>query len=210
MDITSTKQLEESTQAQNNFIEIKDGEKATLRIVSGIKGVKEHNLEIKGKRRGITCPEAMEEWEAKEEDRPINSAIKCPVCKSTNFPDRKVKTQFLAIAIDDKSQVGVLKKGPSVYKVITDLMGEGYNLSETPVIISRKGEKLDTEYTVLPARKDTPLTDEEKQAVAKFQEGYDIEMHSKPMSYENIERKMRGEDLIFDDEKAEDTLTLPD
>lgn len=75
MDITSSKQLEESTQVQSNFIEIK--EKVTLRIVSKIVGVKEHNLEIKGKRRGIICPVAMEEWEAQTDDRPINRAIQC-------------------------------------------------------------------------------------------------------------------------------------
>lgn len=210
MDITSTKQLEDSTQAQTSFIDIKDGEKATLRIVSGIKGVKEHNIDIQGSRRAIMCPEAMEEWEAKEEDRQINKAIKCPVCERPNMPERRVSTKFFAIAIDDKGTVGVLKKGPSVYKVITDLMGEGYDLSETPVIISRKGEKLDTEYTVLPARKDAPLTEEEKAAVEKFKEGYDIEQYAKPMSYENIVRKLNGQQPIFDENKAEDTMKLPD
>ena len=205
MDITSAKQLEEATQNQSNFIEIEDGGKITVRIVSGIKGIKEHKLEIKGKNRSIVCPEAMEEWEAQTDDRPINKAIKCPVCKSTNMEDRRVKTKFAAIAIDENGKVGVLKKGPSVYKTIMNLIEEGYRLDETPVIISRKGTGLDTEYSVLPARKDAPLTDEEKQAVADFQSGYDIDQYTQPLSYENIERKLKGEAPVFEDkpEKGE-------
>ena len=209
MDITSTKQLEESTQTQSNFIEIKD--KVTLRLVSKIVGVKEHNLDIKGKRRGITCPVAMEEWEAQTDDRPINKAIQCPVCKSPNMPDRRVKTQFLALAIDDAGKVGVLKKGPSVFKPIMELIDAGYTLSETPIIITRKGTGLDTEYSVIPTKgKDAPLNETDQQAVTDFQAEYDLDQRSQPMSYDNIERKMKGEDLVFDDAKAEDEMTLPD
>ena len=211
MDITSTKQLEDSVQTQGNFIDIKDGEKATLRIVSGIKGVKEHNIKIKDQSRSIICPEAMEEWEAQSEDRAVNKAIKCPVCKSTHMPDRRVSTKFLAIAIDDKGRVGVLKKGPTVYKTITELIEEGYKLDETPVIISRKGAGLDTEYSVLPARKDAPLTEAEQLAINAFKEGYDIDQYTKPMSFENIERKLRGEKPVFEnEEKADEEVHIPD
>lgn len=148
----------------------------------------------------------MEEWEAQGEDRPINKAIKCPVCKSTNMPESRVSPKFQSILIDEKGKVGVLKKGPSVYKTITELIDEGYNLSETPIIVSRKGAGLDTEYLVLSARKDAPLTDEEKQAVTNFQEGYDIDQYTKPMSYENIERKLKGEAPIFDDQPKDDDI----
>src|ERR1700754_2286310 len=168
MDITSTKQLEDSTQAVSSFIDIPDGEKVTVRIVSGIKGVKEHNIDIQGKRRSIICPEAMEEWEAQGEDRTANKSIRCPVCKSPNMPERRVSTKFLSIAIDDKGKVGVLKKGPTVYKTITELIEEGYKPDETPVIISRKGAGLETEYSVLPSRKDAPLTEAEQLAVTAF------------------------------------------
>jgi predicted Zn-ribbon and HTH transcriptional regulator len=210
MDITSTKQLEDSVQTTNNFIDIKDGEKATLRIVSGIKGVKEHNIKIKDQSRSIICPEAMEEWEAQSEDRQVNKAIKCPVCKSTHMPDRRVSTKFLAIAIDDKGKVGVLKKGPTVYKTITELIEEGYKLDETPVIISRKGAGLDTEYSVLPARKDSPLTEAEQMAINTFKEGYNIDQYTKPMSYENIERKLNGQQPVFDDQGSKDDEIRPE
>src|SRR5258706_178819 len=127
MDINSTKQVEESTQSQGNFVDIKDGAKVTVRLVSGIKGVKEHNVEIKGKRRAIMCPVAMEEWEAASEDRPVNKGIRCPVCEKG---ERKVNTQFLAIVVDSEGKVGVLKKGATVFKPITDLIENGYNLAE--------------------------------------------------------------------------------
>jgi predicted Zn-ribbon and HTH transcriptional regulator len=209
MDITSAKQLEEATQNQSNFVEIKDGEKATLRIVSGIKGVKEHNLKIKDQNRSIICPEAMEEWEAQTEDREVNRTIKCPVCKSTNMQDRRVSTKFVAIAIDENGKVGVLKKGPSVFKTIMDLIEAGYSLNETPVLISRKGTGLDTEYSVIPTKgKDAPLTDEEKQAVADFQEGYDINQYTQPMSYENIERKLKGEAPVFEDKEPKGEINV--
>lgn len=213
MDITNSKQLEEATQNQSNFIDLKDGDKVTLRIVSGIKGVKEHNIKIGGQNRTAICPEAMEAWEAQEEDRPINKAIKCPVCKSPSMPDRRVSTKFLAIVIDDKGKVGVLKKGPTVYKTLTELIEAGYKLDETPVVISRKGSTMnDTEYSVIPTKgKDAPLTEAEQVAINAFKEGYDIDQYTKPMSYENIERKLRGEKPVFeDDEKAGDDEIRPE
>lgn len=211
MDIHSTKQVEESTQAQGNFVEIKDGTKVRLRIVSGIKGVKEHNIDIKGKRRAIMCPVAMEEWEALSDDRPINKGIKCPVCERGQKDDRKITTQFLALAVDSEGKVGVLKKGASVFKPITSLIEEGYTLSERPVVIERKGTGLETEYSVIVSMKDQPLTDEEKVAVEEFKKDYDLDQRSQPMSYDNIVRKMNGEEPVFDDDKAEevDSEKLP-
>jgi len=204
MNINSTQQIEESTQSQGNFIEIKDGGKVTLRIVSGIKGVKEHNVDIKGKPRAIMCPVEMELWEAASDGRPVNKGVKCPVCERGQKDDRKIKTQFLAIAIDNDGKVGVLKKGATVFKPIANLIENGYTLSERPVIISRKGTKLDTEYAVIPSMKDQPLSDEEKVAVEEFKKDYDLDQRSQPMSYDNIVRKMNGEDPVFDDEKGED------
>ena len=125
------------------------------------------------------------------------------------MPDRKVSTKFLAVAIDDKGKVGVLKKGSTVYKTITELMEAGYKLDETPVIISRKGSTMnDTEYSVIPTKgKDSPLTEAEQAAVDTFKEGYDIDQYTKPMSFENIERKLRGEKPVFENEvKADDEI----
>jgi hypothetical protein len=204
MDINSKKQVEDATQGQGNFIDVKDGEKIRLRIVSGIKGIKEHSLEIKGKYRTIICPVEMEKWEAATEDRPANKGIKCPACEAGQ---RKIVTQFLAIAVDEKGKVGVLKKGATVFKPITSLVEEGYVLSERPVVIERKGTGLESEYSVIAAMKDQPLSDEEKAAVADFQKDYDLDQRSQPMSYDNIVRKLNGEEPIFDEQKAD---KLPD
>jgi len=204
MDINSTQQIEESTQAQGNFVEIKDGAKVRLRIVSGIKGVKEHNIDIKGKRRAIICPVEMDLWEAAFEDRPVNKGIKCPVCERGQKDDRKITTQFLAITVDSEGKVGVLKKGASVFKPIASLIEEGYTLSERAVVIERKGTGLETEYSVIASMKDQPLSDEEKVAVEEFKKDYDLDQRSQPMSYDNIVRKMNGEDPVFDDEKGDD------
>lgn len=204
MNVNSTKQVEEATQTQGNFIDIKDGAKVTVRLVSGIKGVKEHSLEINGARRAIICPVEMERWEAATEDRGVDKGIKCPACEKG---ERKIVTQFLAIAVDSEGKVGVLKKGATVFGPIISFTEEGYDLKERPVIISRKGTGLKTEYAVIPSMKDALLTDEEKVAVAEFQKDYNLEERSQPMSYDNIVRKLNGEDPIFDDDKAN---KLPD
>lgn len=200
MDINSKKQVEDATQGQGNFIDVKDGEKTRVRILSGIKGIKEHSLEIKGKFRTIICPVEMEKWEGASDDRTVNKSIKCPACEKG---ERKIVTQFLAIAIDEKGKVGVLKKGATVFKPITSLIEEGYDLSERPVVIERKGTGLETEYSVIAAMKDSPLADEEKVAVDEFKKDYDLDQRSQPMSYDNIVRKLNGEDPVFDDEKGD-------
>ena len=214
MEIKNTQQLKEASKTKSPFLTMEQG-KNKLRIVSKIFGVKEHNIKIKDQPRMIACPEAMEQWEAEVADRTVNRSVKCPICESG---DRKVKTQFMALAITDKGDVGVLKKGPTVFSTITELKEEGYELSKTFIVITRKGEGLETEYSVIPSKEEKELTDEEKNQILDFMKDFDLERRSKPMSYENIVRKLKGEDPIFTKEEqgpeigghAEDLPPVPE
>jgi hypothetical protein len=202
MDINSSEQIESASKTKSNFIDIPDGGKVTVRLVSDVKGIKEHKVEIAGKHRFIICPVEMNRWEADSEGRPITPGIKCPVCQLGKPDEKKIGTKFMAIVIDTTSKVGVLKKGKTVFGPMQELIENGYALSETPVIISRKGEGLETKYSVIPSKTDLPLTDEEKQAIEDFKKDYDLDAYSTPMSYENIQKKLRGETPVF--EKADD------
>lgn len=195
MEIKNSQQLKEATKTKSPFLVMEQG-KNKLRIVSKIFGVKEHNIKIKDQPRMIACPEAMEAWEAESEGRLVNRSVKCPVCESGN---KMVRTQFLAVAVTEKGEVGILKKGSTVFSTIAELKEEGYDLSRNFIVVSRKGEGLETEYSVIPSKEEKELTDEEKDKVLDFTKEFDLEKRSRPMSYDNIVRKLKGEDPIFED-----------
>ena len=195
MEIQNSKMIKEASKGKSPFLKLEQG-KNKLRIISKIHGVKEHLIKIGENQRMIACPRAMEEWEAAEQEKAIDRSIKCPVCESGN---RNVRTQFLAIAINEKGEIGVLKKGTTIFSPIADLKEEGYDLAKTYVVISRKGEALDTEYTVIPSKEEKELTPEEQDGVLAFTADFNLEQRTKPMSYDNIVRKLKGEDPVFND-----------
>jgi hypothetical protein len=61
------------------------------------------------------------------------------------------KFQFeMAFVLKDTFEAKIFKGGVSIYSQLKKLESEGYDLLKTWISISRKGEKLDTEYMVMP------------------------------------------------------------
>lgn len=95
---------------------------------------------------------------------------KCEVCLSD--PDNKPRVQFLGWVIDRKdNKIKLLRIGFKAHKQIGELAkSEDYGFDEVPeydVTIKKTGQGLDTDYSVLPARQNTSLTEEEEQAVSE-------------------------------------------
>ena len=61
----------------------------------------------------------------------------------------------------------VFENSDNVYKKIAKLNAGGYELSETLLTITRDGERLDTEYSVLPSPH--PLTDVQKDILVNLE-----------------------------------------
>lgn len=89
------------------------------------------------------------------------------------------RVQFMGWAIDRASGSLVLVAvSYSVFKAIGALSkSEEYGFDSIPpydIIVTKTGEKLETRYAVMPARKDTPLTAEEQAEIAKLKSPLDI------------------------------------
>jgi len=90
----------------------------------------------------------------------------CPYC-AKGMP---VRVQFLGWVIDrTDGKVKLLRIGWTIEEKIRNLQqSEDYGFTDLPdydIDIIRTGEGLDTEYDVIPARKSTELTEEEKAMV---------------------------------------------
>lgn len=95
----------------------------------------------------------------------------CPICleaiKSGTYQDNKPKVQFLGYVIDRKdNKIKLYRMSWSVFNALNELsMNADYAFDGIPpydITINRKGTtKNDTEYKVIAARQNTPLTEEE-------------------------------------------------
>lgn len=118
-----------------------------IRVVSDFVDFGVHSIKEKGKFRSVVC---------------IGKDKGCPYC-SKNLP---VRVQFLGWVIDrSDGKVKLLKIGWSVYDKLYKLSESeeyGYSdLSSYDIDIIKTGNGLETEYSVIPSRKDVPLTSDE-------------------------------------------------
>jgi hypothetical protein len=90
----------------------------------------------------------------------------CEYCKLGQKP----RVQFLGWVIDRKNnEVKLLRIGFQIHRAIGELAtSDEYGFDDTPdydMTIKKEGEGLDTEYHVIPARKNTALTVEESNEI---------------------------------------------
>lgn len=135
-----------------NWMKLKDGSNK-VRIVSDFADYGIHSIKDNGKYRSEVC---------------IGKDNGCYYC-SQGSP---VKVQFLGWVIDRAdNQVKLLRIGWVIASQIKAYQeSEEYGFKDLPpydIDIVRSGEGLDTDYNVIPARKDTPLTPEEEEMIAK-------------------------------------------
>lgn len=90
----------------------------------------------------------------------------CPYC----IDGDKSKPSWLMWIIDrTDNQIKMFEAGYQIIKQIQKMaQGTEYGFDALPaydMYIQKEGESLETEYTVTPARKDSPLTEEEKENI---------------------------------------------
>ncbi len=99
----------------------------------------------------------------------------CKLCKK----NIEVRCQFLGWVIDrSDNQVKLFRTGYSVIKQISELAKSSeYGFEGIPpydIIINKKGQGLETKYSVLPARQNTPLTESELQLITTLEDPKEI------------------------------------
>ncbi len=164
-----------------DWLNLKDGDNK-IRIVSGFEAFGRHydslnnkSITCIGKDEGCKyCLEAEEILEKirelkinqdpnEKEKQELDDAVK-------QYNAKRSKVQFLVWAIDrTDGKVKLMRYGATIQKQLSELAkSEEYKFSDTPeydITIKRTGQKLETEYAVMPARKNVPLTTEEKKLV---------------------------------------------
>jgi hypothetical protein len=129
---------------------------------------------------------------------------KCSYCQN----GERAKVQYLGWVIDRKDgEIKLLRFGSSVSKQITELArSDEYGFDSVPdydLTIKKTGEGLETEYVVIPARKSTVLTEDEKvRYLDKFKSPKDIIEKMK----EKVERICSDKEAMREeiDEEIED------
>jgi len=150
------------------FLPIDAGSDNRYRIVSGIKGVKQHGFQVGDNWRFPICPTAQKNWE--NETNGTNEEVpQCPLCLAgTSEKMKKVGVQFFALAIDRKTgKLGVLKQGIMLFKIIMAMAHDEDwgDLSQYDIKVTKTGEGKETKYSALGVPNKTPLTDEEKKMI---------------------------------------------
>ncbi len=203
MKMPNKEAMEKGSAEKVPYIEIKVGDNI-VRLVGGIHGVKEHRVEIgegTSKRvRNIVCPHEMARWKAEIDNEQITDYPNCPLCED----GVKVVKQFMAFAvkrIPGKFEVGILKKGSTVFGPIQDY-NEDTNWGDYEKYdfnLKAEGENLERKYNIIPTPKDVsaPLDEAELSAIKYLQETIDLEEMTKPLSAEDITKIMDGEDIPF-------------
>jgi hypothetical protein len=137
---------------KSDWLNLKEGSNK-IRIVSNFVDYGVHSVKYEGKYKSVVC---------------VGKENGCFYC-AEKLP---VKIQFLGWVIDRKDgEVKLLKIGWTIAEKLRNLKeSEDYGFKDLPdydIDIIRTGEGLDTEYDVIPARKSTELTEEEKEKVLK-------------------------------------------
>ncbi|MFA5442055.1 MAG: hypothetical protein WC288_01955 [Candidatus Paceibacterota bacterium] len=135
---------------KGDWLNLKEGSNK-VRIVSHFVDYGIHSIKGERKYKSVIC---------------IGKENNCPYCAK----GIKVKVQFLGWVIDRADgKIKLLKIGWTIKEKLRKLQhSEDYgftNLPDYDIDIIRTGEGLDTNYDVLPARKSTELTEEEKEKI---------------------------------------------
>lgn len=128
MALSFKTQIEESS---DNYVKLRSGESVT----------------------GVLVGDTLEQYKHWIEKKPfICQGAGCEHCASGVQRKFAFKVNFLVRDQSGNLTAKILDKGASVYKQLQGLSDE-WDLSKTWLKISRKGEMLDTEYSVVPSPK---------------------------------------------------------
>lgn len=192
MKVESKDTMDKANEGGNVFLEVVEGE-MTVRLMTDIEGVKEHRVNIDDRWRYLACPHETAKWEALVNDSQVKDFPNCPLCEK-GYP---VRAAYLAVAINrDNGEVGVLKKGATVFGPITELREDdnwgdpkNYDLK-----IKATGAGLKRKYVITPIPKDKSqeLSEEDLNNVGLFTNDTDIVDMTKPREYDDIKERTAG------------------
>jgi hypothetical protein len=161
---------------ESKYVKFKIGENK-LRIVSDVYESLRHQLKINDQFKNIACPKTL--------DR----TAPCPICSMGDKP----KDRWIVKVIDRSSNtVKILESGHMIFGQLSSLNEnpEYGDPREFDITITRKGEKLDTEYNVIPARVNSKLTAEEIKMVKD--DKFDLELYTTPRTEGELKEILKG------------------
>ena len=126
----------------------------------------------------------------------------CILCQEGD----KSKVQFLGWVIDRKDgNLKLLRIGYQIFKQL-GLLGQSdqYKFDAIPtydITITRTGTGLETEYTIMPDRQDTLLTEDEKEHIASLKSSIQIIENMKAKVNLNLGYDQKLEPVIDEDEE---------
>lgn len=176
MPKTSYNQIVDES-GESKYIKFPEGD-TKLRIVSDVYTALRHKVELNGKWRNIACPKTL------------NSDAPCPLCSSD-----KPRMQWVVKVLDRAdNKIKILESGSMIFGQLRKLAeNEEYgDPKEYDITINRTGEKLNTEYTVIPARQNTPLTEIED-AIVK-DDKFDLDLYTTPRTADEIQQIIDGKE----------------
>lgn len=119
----------------------------------------------------------------------------CPVCAIISA-DRKIKAtpryssaKSHALNVIDRKDgsIALMDKGNSIFGQIVDIMGQMPDVMSYDLTITRRGEKKEATYTVIPCFPPTPITEAERALVK-----YDVDLLTKPFTIAQTQMFMDG------------------
>lgn len=173
---------------KSDWLNLKEGSNK-IRVVSDFADYGTHAIKEGNKFQSVVC---------------IGKENHCPYCEK-GLP---VKVQFLGWVIDrNDGQVKLLRIGWKIYEQLKKFQeSEEYGFETLPsydIDIVKTGTGLDTRYNIIPSRKDSPLTDEEKALiVAKIKEPQEIIEKMRDKVLINIDSELEREET--EDSDAEE------
>ena len=169
---------------KSDWLNLKDGSNK-VRIVSDFVDYGTHSIKEGTQFKSVVC---------------IGKENHCPYCEK-GLPAR---VQFLGWVIDrSDGQVKLLRIGWSIYEQLKNFQeSKEYGFENLPpydIDIVRTGTGLDTKYNIIPARKDSPLTEAEQAMVLK-----------KIKDPQEIIDRMKEKAMVISDDKEEVDETVLD
>jgi len=182
MPKTDYKTVKKQSLDNSSYMKFPQGD-TKIRIVSEVFSALRHRIEIKNTIKNVVCPKTL------EKNAP------CPICRTGDKP----KQQWVVKVLDkENKEIKILESGPMIFKQISALaLNDEYgDPQKYDITVTREGEKLETEYKIVPARKNTELTVAEKELVRL--DNFDLELYTTPRPESEISEILAGNPIKGD------------
>lgn len=195
MPILTPEKQEVIARSNSNWLKLEEGDNI-IRIASEIYFSYKHRYTNKrNENKNTVCPE-MTLPEQK---------LKCPICEMIRTGElgdsAKARLQYCCFVINRKDHNAyILENGKSIFGALYDLIQQGWDINDIDINIKRKGQGLETKYSVIQLPKSEKITDDEKSSLVEIKKTINLEQFTTPDSAENILNKFNGIEVKYDQE----------